>query len=124
MPDAMVAPNSAPELQPTIRSGRMPSAARTSAMPTAAMLRTPPLPRTRARRGRGFVLSNSCLLGKGARLGIRRGARCHDPAQSGAGLQFVAAFPCRRCAMPTMRMELLQQMPIFGAVDDDALRFL
>lgn len=26
--------------------------------------------------------------------------------------------------MHTMRMELLQQMPIFGAIDDDALRFL
>ena len=26
--------------------------------------------------------------------------------------------------MHTMRMELLQQMPIFGAIEDDALRFL
>ena len=26
--------------------------------------------------------------------------------------------------MHTIRMELLQQMPIFGAIDDDALRFL
>jgi hypothetical protein len=43
----------APELQPTSRSGRSPSAARTSAIPSAATLRTPPLPNTKASR-KGF----------------------------------------------------------------------
>ena len=50
-PAAMSAPNIAPALQPTTRSGARPSRINTSTMPRAAILRTPPLPSTMAKRG-------------------------------------------------------------------------
>ena len=51
-PAAISAPKIVPVLQPTTRSGRRPCFISTCTMPSAAMLRTPPLPTAIARRGR------------------------------------------------------------------------